>query len=403
MKSYRTASMAEARPLLRGWWGPVCFFVGLALACAAVGSMPPAAPTMVGVRLDTLVVGSNVYRQVEVRSVSARSLVFLHAEGMASVLLRDLDPELQQRFGYSSEAERAAEQKQAEERLAVEARVAQRRLERTRSHDAAIANQFESLIQRFGTAPELGAGVDLRPRFLELSLGVKDQGRRPSCSVFAIVSALEYQNAAVVGQPEKLSEEYLIWATRKITRRLTPVGVTSGNEESDGDADAGFSLDEVVNALRAYGIPLHASMPNTFGTAMGQISEPSKAVVEEARSRRRVHIYILPGRDPMTYVANIVHALNAGVPVVIGMRWPHYRTMRSGFLSEQRPIRGYAHAVTLVGYATKSGRLEDAVFLFKNSYGARWGEGGYGRVSYRYLRTNLLGGVVLEVQRADDA
>jgi len=36
------------------------------------------------------------------------------------------------------------------------------------------------------------------------------------------------------------------------------------------------------------------------------------------------------------------------------------------------------HAVTLVGYKSATGRIEDAVFIFKNSYGVDWGQGGYG-------------------------
>jgi hypothetical protein len=231
-------------------------------------------------------------------------------------------------------------------------------------------------------------------------LGVKDQGRRPSCSVFAVVSALEYQNAILTGKAEKLSEEYLIWATRRVTQRPVRIDGSDGAGDAEplGNEDAGFSLWEVVSALRAYGVPPQEVMPNTLGGSMHLIPDPSEEVVEAARSRRRVYIHLMAARDRASQVSAMTHALNAGVPVVIGVRWPHYRTIRGGVLSEQKPRADYAHAVTLVGYTCRSGRPEDVSFIFKNSYGARWGQGGYGRVTYRYLEENLLGAVLLEVQ-----
>src|SRR5690606_32788328 len=138
--------------------------------------------------------------------------------------------------------------------------------------------------------------------------------------------------------------------------------------------------------------------PNTLGVRMDRIPDPPADVVEEAQTRRRVYIHLMAAsRDRASQVEAMTHALNAGVPVVIGIRWPHYRTIRGGVLSEQRPIPDYARAITLVGYTCRSGRPEDLVFIFKNSYGARWGQGGYGRVTRRYLVENLLDAVLLEV------
>jgi C1A family cysteine protease len=253
------------------------------------------------------------------------------------------------------------------------------------------------LLQQFGHPATVGAEVDLRPKFFQLELNVKNQGRRPSCAVFAIVSALEFQNAQLTGATQKFSEEYLIWATRKTAARIAPA---SNDADPADDADEGFTLSEVVNALRAYGVPLQASMPNTFGRAMKAIEEPAPAVVQEARDHRRVFVHSIPGRDNLTRINNLVHALNAGVPVAVGMGWPYFRFIRSGYLSEQKPVPGAGHAVTLVGYKSASGRLEDTVFLFKNSWGVGWGQGGYGWVTFGYLERNLGDAALLEVQPA---
>jgi hypothetical protein len=366
------------------------------LACATA---PVPAPPGPGASFETLTVGAVTYHQVQVRSVNARTLVIAHSGGVASIRLRDLSPELQARFGYSPAAEAAADealQRAAQQRL-------QERQVRAAQQPAETDAKFENLLQRFGQKPEIKGEIDLRPRFFQLELGVKEQGRRPSCAVFAVVSALEYQNSEVTGQAEKLSEEYLIWATRKILNRASRPAASAGGQNASDDADEGFSLSDVVTALRTYGIPLQSSMPDTIGRKMADIGEPSAEVVSLARTHRRVFVHLVPGRDNAARIDNIIQALNAGVPVTIGLLWPHYRTLRAGFLSEQTPVQGAAHDVTLVGYKNPGEQVEDTTFVFKNSYGPAWGEGGYGWVTYRYLQNYLLSAALLEVQRPDAA
>jgi hypothetical protein len=373
------------------------------LACATA---PVPAPPGPGGSFETLQVGAVTYHQVQVRSVNARTLVIAHSGGLASIRLRDLSPELQARFGYSPAAEAAADealQREAQQHQ-------QERHVQATQRPAETDSKFENLLQSFGQKPEIKGEIDLRPRFFQLELGVKEQGRRPSCAVFAIVSALEYQNSEVTGQAEKLSEEYLIWATRKILNRALRPAPTIGDQAppADGqnaadDEDEGFSLSDVVTALRTYGIPLQSSMPDTIGRKMADIGEPSPDVISQARAHRRVYVHLVPGRDNAARIDNIIQALNAGVPVTIGLRWPNYRTLRAGFLSEQTPVQGAAHAVTLVGYKNPGEQVEDTTFVFKNSYGPAWGEGGYGWVTCRYLQNYLLSAALLEVQRPDAA
>ena len=256
-----------------------------------------------------------------------------------------------------------------------------------------------------GVPPELKASVDLRTKYLDLGLTVKNQGARPSCAVFAIVSALEFQNAELTGQPERFSEEYLTWATCKTLNRaprLTVEAAAAADIESV-DAkeidDEGFALSEVVTALRAYGIPLQSRLPYTFGRT-NTVAEPPAEVIAEARSHRRVSVFGLPGRDQPARVANLLHALNEGVPVAVDLAWPSARSVRTGYLNSQRPQPNGGHAVTIVGYENKTGALADTIFTFKNSWGVRWGVGGFGYVTYAYLLANLQDAAVLEVEPA---
>lgn len=362
-------------------------------------------PLGAGAVFETLQIASGtVYRDVKVRSVNNRTLMISHAGGLAAVRLRDLPRDLQIAFGYSAEAEAAADAMLRQAQALQQKRIEEQLVLKKRSRQAASdSSEFDQLLQRFGRPVELTAGVDLRPRFFELALNVKNQGRRPSCAIFAIVSALEYQNALLSGRVERFSEEYLLWATCKTLNRAPrarpdmPAGADEESPENLDNADEGFALSEVVTALRAYGIPLQESLPYSFLS-----TAPTPEVMEEARNRRRVSVVALPGHDRSMVLANLIHALHAGVPVAVGMRWPAGRTMNTSYLNAQIPRDQGGHAVTIVGYENKTGAIGDTVFIFKNSWGAKWGAAGFGYATYRYLFNNLTDTALLEVSMGND-
>jgi hypothetical protein len=363
--------------------------------CLLPGGMAAADPLpdhyREGQRLESFTVGRTTYRVVVLKSISTRTVMFTHQGGMASIKLRDLPPEQQARFRYDPQAERASDEAlhratvERQARLAAAAQAAQ-------AAEGSDGSRFDRVLRAFGSPAVPQPEVDLRPRFRELELHAKNQGRRPSCAVFAVVSALEYIHAENTGQAEKFSEEYLIWATRKSIQRTEQ---PPADELTGDDADTGFALTEVVTALRSYGIPLERSMPNTMGRALDAVPEPAPGVINEARARTRGAVHLVPGRDAATRLNNLVHALNAGLPVTIGTAWPRFFNMRAALLNSQEP--SYSHAVTLVGYRCPSGRIEDTVFIFKNSWGANWGANGYGFATYDYLARHLHTAILLEV------
>lgn len=345
----------------------------------------------------TLQAGDRVYHEVRVRKVTSRALTVLHRGGLSQIMLRDLSPEIQAEFGYSPEKEAAylAEQRK-KEAWAKQQRKAKPKVQPSaQKAQAENTSPAERALQRFGQPPSIRDEVDLRPEYISLNLVTKNQGRRPSCSIFAVVSALEFQNAKLIGQPEKLSEEYLIWATRK-TLGLSTVEAASFDPEVD--ADAGFALLEVVQALRRYGIPTQKQMPNTYGKSMAKIAEPSAELIQAALDRRKVHSYIVTGRDNELRIGGILHALNEGIPVVVGMAWPNSESLsQSPILSRQKPVKGYAHAVALIGYRADGGNTDNLRFVFKNSWGHRWGVNGHGWVTYEYLKKHMNSAVILDV------
>lgn len=377
-----------------GWQPRIWVVVALLfLAPAALGEEVPAR-LPAGAKVATLPVGRTVYHDVVIKTVNARTVMFTHRGGMASIKLRDLAPEWQARFGYDPAAEQASDEALRRATAERQAQIAAAAA-KAKAAPPASRSRFEQVLQQFGQAAELRAEVDLRPRFRELELHAKDQGRRPSCAVFAVVGAIEFLNAENTGRADKFSEEYLIWATRRTLQRpAEPDAARQGD-----DADEGFALTEVVMALRSYGIPLESSLPNTMGRDLAAVREPPPEVVSEARARTQGSVHAVPGRDQATQLNNIVHALNAGIPVTIGTGWPRFFNMRAALLNSQTP--SYSHAVTLVGYRCPTGRIEDTTFIFKNSWGANWGANGYGYATFAYLSQHLHTAILLEINFKD--
>lgn len=342
----------------------------------------------VGDRYPVLKSSGKTFYKVEIRQITAQGLILFHSRGISQVPFTELSPDMREKYGYDPE-------EAAVYLLEREARQAQAQAEAEAQESAQkSAGTPGSVLDRFGTPPRLYERVDLREAFNRLNLQIKDQGRRPSCSVFAVVSALEFENAKVSDVPEKLSEEYLIWATRELLG--IPAAVDPAYDpETDGDL--GFSLTEVVQALRRYGILRAADMPNTFGKSMAKIDKPDEVMIESARERRKVTATYITGRTNADRINNIIHALNAGIPVVVGLPWPHSATLRNApILSKQAPQ--YNHAVTLVGYKCDRSKISDTLFLFKNSWGPDWGINGHGWISYGYMMKHLSSAVLLEVK-----
>jgi hypothetical protein len=386
----KTCFLREALFLLLGTGSvPVVFaqspaapaYTGNASPAPAATSSAATSPAIPADPIPELHVGQDVYYDVKVTQVTPLTLVFIHRHGIASVALTDLPADLQTRFGYDP-AKAAAElaRRQAENSAH---KVAANLAPGDKGPPALNAQQ---ILQRFGQPPKIFQEVNMQPRFDHLGVGVKNQGPRPSCAVFAIVSAMEYECAPLDGPAPEYSEEYLIWATLK-TLGKTGLAVPKNQEST---LDMGFALTEVAEALRAYGMATAAELPYHFVLTDPHLQEPSEDVIASAKKRTPVDGYYITGREPRMQISNIVQVINAGVPVIIGLNWPEQKDFSDNVLLDDQPgLEKAGHAVLLVSYRNKTGKLEDMEFLFKNSYGVQWGDRGYGVVTYKYLLNNL--------------
>lgn len=225
------------------------------------------------------------------------------------------------------------------------------------------------------TDRSLPAKVNLGPEFQKLHLSPRAQGRRDTCSLFALTAVANFEYAKNARPPHKrLSEEFLIWAANEATGR-------------EGD-QAMFC--EAVHGLNALGICTEVLMPYANASDAGR--KPSTAALADAKERSaRWKIHWIkrwdlkrPLRDEQ--LGAIKEALANGHPVACGLRWP--KSVRGSEILEVPPPDNVfdGHSIVFTGYQEDARWNGGGVFFFRNSAGPRWGSKGYGILSYAYAR-----------------
>ncbi|MDQ8188378.1 C1 family peptidase [Pelagicoccus sp. SDUM812002] len=343
---------------------------------------------------EKLEVGANVYHSVVVLSANESSLSIRHARGIAQVPLSQLTSELQLKYGYDSasaaerEAELAAQrQRQAQaqqERIeAAKTAFAEEQNNRGRTHSRSSSSN--SAFSLFGSKPQLKKEVDLRDRFRSHGIRIRSQSG-PSCSVHAIIAALEYQFAERHGRVLNLSEPYLVNATSRSLGRPDAVGFDTQTGRRNG-LDLGFALEHVFQAIRGHGLALEQSREERSADAPYSLLD----TVDFSP-------FMVPGSRSQKGIENIVHVLNENMPVVVGVSWPAYSRIAHTSVLGKQPVRpNGGHAVTIIGYRCEDGTIENARFIFRNSWGDDWGAGGYGFFTYEYLMNHLDSCYVVEL------
>ncbi len=225
-------------------------------------------------------------------------------------------------------------------------------------------------------APSQSAGAgkaDLTPEFNRLGLIPQVQGS-DTCSLHAVASLAEFELAERDPRPNsERSTEFLIWAAKKATGK---------------DHDQAMFY-EAVCGLNRFGICREALMPEV--PAGGARKAPSPAALADARqqsNRWQTHwIKRWDLKRPLdeAQLRAIKEALAHGHPLACGLRWP--KVLKGPELIEVPPPGAVedGHSIALVGY-TDGAKDNGGVFIFRNSWGPKWGNGGYGTMSYAYVR-----------------
>jgi C1A family cysteine protease len=258
----------------------------------------------------------------------------------------------------------------------------QARQRQPRNYRAAPRNQ---IIFRY-TGPK--AEVDLRPEIERLGLGIRDQGNRGTCSVFATTFLIEYHTARQTKTNGlQLSEEYLNWAKNR-----------ANNENKDG----GF-FTEIIAGYKGYGIVPSTEMPYQAAFHPKHPDKPKPKVIHDGQVVTRYPFTFIKDWDntkgmTAAELEATKNALRSGHPVATGIWWlENFETVTVGKvpLLKQYPRKDNAgsnppmfdgHSIDLVGFHEGSQFPGGGYFIFRNSFGTGFGDDGYGYVSFQYIR-----------------
>jgi hypothetical protein len=224
-------------------------------------------------------------------------------------------------------------------------------------------------------ADALPHSVDLTPDFQKQGLVPLAQGKRDDCSLFAVTGVVEFECAHHALAPRgRLSEEFLIWASDKATGQT-------------GDQAMFY---KAVQGLNTYGVCAAELMPyEDKPNAQRQPSPGAIADAQKLRERWRIEWikrWSTDRRLSERELQKIKHALAHGHPVACGLRWPK-KLKGHEMLAVPPPAQVFdGHSIVFVGYEDDPEQPRSGLLRFRNSWGATWGDHGYGTMSYAYAR-----------------
>jgi hypothetical protein len=222
--------------------------------------------------------------------------------------------------------------------------------------------------------------IDLRPEFERRKLGVRQQGRRGACQVFALVGVVEYQLSRPAA-PVELSEQFLMWAA---------------NEANRLERTEGFNPDLLVAGLKKHGVCRQALMP--YVPRNEPIGKPSAEALRDARGRAGCAVLSIKhwtsaigftDKDLLT----VRRHLDGGRPVTATFCWPEdlpaEQIVDCHHVLIDRAVDGKSkdgHGVILCGYGLDVQAPGGGYFLFRNSWGPGFADRGHARLTFAYAR-----------------
>jgi hypothetical protein len=235
---------------------------------------------------------------------------------------------------------------------------------------------------------ELPAKVSMVGEFEKFGLIPGEQGNRDVCSLFAVTGAAEFEYSKRGGKgPLRLSEEFCIWAAHDAS------GVP-------GEQSMFFMA---VQGLNTFGLCELSLMP--YSSSGNSRTRPSAAALTAARELdQRWRIHWLKRWDVKTKLSDaeiteIKRALSNDHPVACGLRWP--KKLNGSAIMAVPPANQVedGHSILFVGYEMNSSAPGGGVFIFRNSWGSKWGIGGYGTMSFAYAKAYANDAFWLQLER----
>jgi C1A family cysteine protease len=226
------------------------------------------------------------------------------------------------------------------------------------------------------------------PEFVDLTYWcspVEDQGALNSCTAHAAIALMEYAQ-------KKSSDTYIDASPRflyKVTRTLM-----------QREGDSGASVRDTMKAMVAFGV-----CPEQYWTYEKDKfdEEPTPFCYSFAENYKTLKYFRLDYASISRYtlLAQVKVLLASEIPCIFGF------TLYNSVYDEFNVQRGHiplpnkhdkvigGHTVVAVGYDDRKvienadGEPTEGALLIRNSWGTRWGQGGYGWLPYDYITKGL--------------
>ena len=216
-----------------------------------------------------------------------------------------------------------------------------------------------------------------RPRRLPTSIDLReylpcprDQGSLNSSTAFAVLALVEYFDARTSGRVLDASRLFLYQVALKLLR-------LSGNASVD--------LRTTFKALVRFGTPPEAYWP--YGVDRFHLDPTDAFLFSFSRDYERIRYLRLDASEGERTLRAVKSYLAAGFVMAFGFCVPSSLTAEAdiGYRPQFDSIRG-GQAALAVGYDDSRRIASDTgALLFRSSWGAKWGEQGYGWLPYSYV------------------
>lgn len=212
--------------------------------------------------------------------------------------------------------------------------------------------------------------VDLSPQFDKWELSRRSQAKRPTCSVFAVIGALEFTRAKQGQKTGYMSVEYANWAKNQVASTST---------------DGGF-FSTIWRGIRRHGICDENLYP--YKDKFDAQAKPDEIALANAKEFLDIPASIrwIKRWNPNTGITEtqfleIKKTLLEGFPVCVGLRWPHKEIRKEDILlsvPEGDVFDG--HSVLFIGYQDDEQVEGKGYFILRNSNSSKQND----KMSYRY-------------------
>ena len=245
----------------------------------------------------------------------------------------------------------------------------------TEEHEA-ISSHLQAIGVTDLGAVSLPTSVDLRA----WCSPVENQGSLGSCTANAVVGLVEYFERRAAGKYIDASRLFLYKATRDLLHWT---------------GDTGAYLRSTIGALALFGVPPEEYWPYSIASFD---KEPTAFCYAFAGDFRAIEYYRLDpaGTSPSSLLTRIKANLGAGLPSVFG--FTVYNSISQAATTGKIPypttgekVAG-GHAIVAIGYDdnlkitnTNTGASTTGSLIIRNSWGPKWGDGGYGYLPYDYV------------------